>query len=98
MARRSTRPRRLCRLQLEPRLRFACQPVNARKEERMKYKFATLGALLLLAISCNKTVTLDPPTVSYSPSGDGASLHLTWLAVTNATAYNVYVDGVKTEV
>jgi len=65
---------------------------------RMKYKFATLGALLLLVISCNKPVTLDPPTVSYTPGDDGAKLHLTWLAVTDAIAYNVYVDGVKTEI
>ena len=59
---------------------------------------AILGTLLLLVISCTSPVTLVTPTVSYTPVNDGANLHLTWLAVTNATAYNVYVDGVKTEV
>ena len=63
----------------------------------MKYHSAILGALLLLVISCNKPVTLDPPTVSYTPIDDGTKLQLTWLAVSNATGYYVYVDGVKTE-
>ena len=62
------------------------------------YLPAILGTLLLLVISCTSPVTLLTPTVSYTPVNDGANLHLTWLAVTNATAYNVYVDGVKTEV
>jgi hypothetical protein len=62
------------------------------------YLPAMLGTLLLLVISCTSPVTLVTPTVSYTPVNDGANLHLTWLAVTNATAYNVYVDGVKTEV
>ena len=62
----------------------------------MKYKFATLGALLLLVISCNKPVTLDPPTVSYTPIDDGTKLQLTWLMVANATEYHVYVDGART--
>ena len=62
------------------------------------YLPAILGTLLLLVISCTSPVTLVTPTVSYTPVNDGANLHLTWLAVTNATAYNVYVDGVKTEV
>ncbi len=63
-----------------------------------KYLPAMLTALLLLVISCTQPVTLDPPTVSYTPIDDGTRLQLTWLAVTNATAYNVYVDGVKTEI
>ena len=50
---------------------------------------AILGTLLLLVISCTSPVTLLTPTVSYAPVNDGANLHLTWLAVTNATAYNV---------
>ena len=62
----------------------------------MKYLSTTLGALLLLVISCNKPVTLDPPTVSYTPIDDGTKLQLTWLMVANATEYHVYVDGVKT--
>jgi hypothetical protein len=63
-----------------------------------KYLPAILGTLLLLVISCTSPVTLLTPTVNYAPINDGANLHLTWLAVTNATAYNVYVDGVKTEI
>lgn len=62
----------------------------------MKYLPAIPGALLLLVISCNKPATLEPPTVSYTPIEDGTKLRLTWLAVTNATEYHVYVDGVKT--
>ena len=61
----------------------------------MKYHFAILGALLLLVISCNKPATLEPPTVSCTPIDDGTALRLTWRAVTNATEYHVYVDGVK---
>jgi len=61
----------------------------------MKHLPEILGALLLLVISCTKPVTLDPPTVSYTPIDDGTKLHLSWLAVTNATEYHVYVDGVK---
>jgi len=61
----------------------------------MKYLSTTLGALLFLVISCNKPAALDPPTVSYTPIADGTKLHLTWLAVTNATEYHVYVDGVE---
>jgi hypothetical protein len=91
-------PRGLYRLQVKPSETYLVSRSTQEGKTRMKYQFATLGALLLLAISCNKPVTLDPPTVSYTPGADGASLHLTWLAVTNATAYNVYVDGVKTEV
>ncbi len=63
-----------------------------------KYLLAMLGTLLLLVISCTSPVTLLTPTVSFTPINGGANLHLTWLAVTNATAYNVYVDGVKTEI
>ena len=59
---------------------------------------AILGTLLLLVISCTSPVTLLTPTVSYTPVNEGANLHLTWLAVTDATGYNVYVDGVKTEI
>ena len=61
-----------------------------------RYLPALLGALLFLVISCGKPVTLDPPTVSYTPIDDGTKLQLTWLAVTGATEYHVYVDGVKT--
>jgi len=64
----------------------------------MRYLPAMLGALLLLVISCTKTATLEPPTVSYTPIDDGTKLHLTWLAVTNAIEYHVYVDGVKSVV
>ena len=63
-----------------------------------KHLPAILGTLLLLVISCTSPVTLLTPTVSYTPVNDGADLHLTWLAVTDATGYNVYVDGVKTEI
>ena len=69
-----------------------------RDSGQTKYLPAILGTLLLLVISCTSPVTLLTPTVSYTPVNDGANLHLTWLAVTNATAYNVYVDGVKTEI
>jgi len=62
----------------------------------MKCLSATLGALVLLVISCSKPVTLAPPMVSYTPIDGGTKLQLTWLMVTNATEYYVYVDGVKT--
>ena len=65
-----------------------------RGDRRIKYLTAILGALLLV-ISCNKPAVLDAPTVSYAPIDDGAKLRLTWLAVTNATEYHVYVDGVE---
>jgi hypothetical protein len=55
----------------------------------MKYLSATLGALLLLVISCSKPVILAPPTVSYTPIDDGTKLQLTWLMVANATEYHV---------
>ena len=63
-----------------------------------KHLTAIMGAVLLLAISCNKPAALEPPTVSYTPIDDGTKLHLTWLAVVNATEYHVYVDGVKSVV
>jgi hypothetical protein len=62
-----------------------------------KYLRVLPGTLLLLIVSCTSPVTLLTPTVSYTPVNDGENLHLTWLAVANATGYNVYVDGVKTE-
>jgi len=61
----------------------------------MKHQFATLGALLLLVISCSQPVSLVTPTVSYTPVNDGATLRLTWTMVENATGYSVYVDGVR---
>jgi hypothetical protein len=61
----------------------------------MKYRFATLGALLLLVISCRQPVSLVMPTVSYTPVNDGTTLRLTWTMVENATGYTVYVDGVR---
>jgi len=61
---------------------------------RIKCLASILGVLLLV-ISCNKPAVLDAPMVSYAPIDDGARLHLTWLAVTNATEYRVYVDGVE---
>ncbi|MBN2466065.1 hypothetical protein JXD38_10645 [candidate division WOR-3 bacterium] len=60
----------------------------------MKYLSTTLGALLLLVISCNQPVSLVMPTVSYTPVDDGATLRLTWTMVEKATGYTVYVDGV----
>jgi len=66
-----------------------------RASRRIKYLTAMLGVLLLLVISCTEPATLDPPTVSCVPIDDGTTLHLTWLAVANATEYHVYVDGVK---
>lgn len=65
-----------------------------RADRRIKYLTAILGALLLV-VSCNKPAALDAPTVSYAPFDDGTKLRLTWLAVTNATEYRVYVDGVE---
>jgi hypothetical protein len=89
--------RRLPRLQVKPSEAYHISRSTQERKIRMKYHFAILGALLLLVISCNKPVTLDPPTVSYTPIDDGTKLQLTWLAVSNATGYYVYVDGVKTE-
>jgi len=60
----------------------------------MKYQFATLGALLLLVISCGQPVSLVVPTVSHTPVNDGTTLRLTWTMVEHATGYTVYVDGV----
>jgi hypothetical protein len=60
----------------------------------MKYQFATLGALLLLVISCSQPVSLVMPTVSYTPVSEGATLRLTWTMVEHATGYTVYIDGV----
>jgi hypothetical protein len=75
------------------------QRIRERRDSRQtKYLPAMLGTLLLLVISCTSPVTLLTPTVSYTPVNGGANLHLTWLAVANATGYNVYVDGVKTEI
>jgi hypothetical protein len=68
------------------------------KKRMVKYLPAILGALLLQVISCKQPVTLEEPTVSYTPTDSGLTLHLTWLAVTNASGYDVYVDGVKNEI
>ena len=68
------------------------------RSRQLKYLPVVLGALLLQVISCNPSGDLVKPTVSYTAVEAGAKLHLTWLAVTNATGYNVYVDGVKNEI
>ena len=65
------------------------------KKRVMKYLPAILGALLLLVISCKQPVALVTPEVSYTAVDSGATLHLTWLMVTNATGVHIYVDGVK---
>jgi hypothetical protein len=68
------------------------------KKRIMKYLAAMLGVLMLQVISCKQPVALVEPVVSYTAVDSGLTLHLTWLAVTNATGYNIYVDGVKNEV
>jgi hypothetical protein len=74
---------------------MAIEEKTMQKKRMMKYLPAMLGALLLLVISCKQPVTLLEPVVSYTPINDGVNLHLSWTAVTNATEYHVYVDGVK---
>jgi len=68
------------------------------KKRIVKYLPALLGVLLLQVISCKQPVALVTPVVSYTAVDSGATLHLSWLMVTNATGYNIYVDGVRNEV
>lgn len=64
----------------------------------MRYLPVILGALLILVVSCTPTTTLEKPSVTYAAIDNGASIRLSWTAVSGATGYNVYLDGTKNAV
>lgn len=59
----------------------------------MRYLLPLLGALLVLIVACQAPVTLEKPNVSWTVKDEGATLELSWSAVTGATGYKVYFDG-----
>lgn len=72
--------------------------MEQRKTKRFKFKkyFSFMVAMLMLVIgtSAFATAPTEAPTVSVSNVSSN-SVTLTWNAVTNASEYNVYKDGVK---
>lgn len=62
----------------------------------MRYLLPVVAAALIAVVSC--TPPADVPVVTATAIGDGGTLRLQWAAITGATGYNVYLDGVKTAV
>lgn len=63
----------------------------------MRYLLPFLAATLLLIVACTPP-TLETPTVTATAIENGAKLRLTWTAITNASGYNVYLDGTKNSI
>lgn len=64
----------------------------------MRFLLPVLGALLILIVACPSIDTLDKPNVTATALPGGDTLRLTWTAVTSASGYYVYLDGVKNTV
>jgi len=59
----------------------------------MRYLAPVLFGLLLVFVACQPVVTLDKPAVEWTVKDNGATLELSWDAVTDADGYKVYFDG-----
>jgi hypothetical protein len=50
------------------------------------------AALIFIGTGCDTIVTLDKPNVTYEAINSGASLRLTWTAITDAKEYEITTD------
>jgi hypothetical protein len=50
---------------------------------------AVAAAMLFVGTSCDTLVTLDKPNVAYEAVNSGATLRLTWTAITDAKSYEI---------
>ena len=53
---------------------------------------ALAAALLFVGMGCDTVVTLDKPNVAYEAVNSGATLRLTWTAITDAKSYEITTD------
>jgi len=63
----------------------------------MRYLLPCLAIVLALFVSC-ETITPGTPVVTATPITGGDTLRLTWVAISGADGYNVYLDGTKYQV
>lgn len=54
--------------------------------------FALAAALIFIGTGCDTIVTLDKPNVSTEAVSSGATLRLTWTAITDAKSYEITTD------
>lgn len=64
----------------------------------MRKLLPVLGALLILIVACPPIEPLDTPNVTATALTGGDTLRLTWTAISGASGYYVYLDGVKNTV
>lgn len=62
----------------------------------MRHLLPFLAGALILLVSCQPVVNLEKPKLTLTVKDEGATLEVSWDAVTDAEGYKVYFDGSAT--